>query len=164
MQLWFIGPSVAIVWLVFRSPAIDYRVLALGSVLPLIEVVTGGPKVLHTLLGAVVAMTVIMLATQRRRLVRRRWLGIPVGMFLHIALDGAFTRPELFWWPFLGTGFGEGGLPELDRPLPVIVLLELVGAAVCVWCYRTFDLADPERRQMMLRTGQVDRALLPPSP
>lgn len=162
MLLWFVGPAVATVWLVFRSPALDYRVVALGALLPLVEVVAGGPKVLHTLLGAVVALTVVMVATRRRRLVRRRWLGIPIGMFLHLALDGAFTRAELFWWPFLGWSFGGGGLPELDRPLPVVVLLELAGAAACWWCYRTFGLDDPARRQAMLRTGQVDRSLVPP--
>lgn len=162
MLLWFVGPAVAIVWLVFRSPAVDNRVVALGAVLPLLEVVLGGPRVLHTLLGAVAALVLVMGATRGRRLVRRRWLGVPIGLFLHLALDGTITRSDLFWWPAFGTVFPGGPLPELDRAPVVIVVLELVGALVCWWCWRTFGLDDPERRRAMLRTGQVDRSLLPP--
>ena len=33
MFLWFVGLSVLIVWSVFRSPAADYRLVALGAVL-----------------------------------------------------------------------------------------------------------------------------------
>jgi membrane-bound metal-dependent hydrolase YbcI (DUF457 family) len=162
--LWFVGPAVAIVWVVFRSPMADHRMVAVGALLPLLEALTGGPRVLHTLLGAVVVLGLVMALTRGRRLVRRRWLGIPIGLFLHLVLDGAFTRAELFWWPFLGFDLGTGGLPELDRPLGVIVLLEVLGAAACWWCYRAFDLQDRTRRRTFLRTGQIDRALLPPGP
>lgn len=160
--LWFVGLSVAIVWMVFRSPALDYRMVVVGALLPLVDALLGGPRVLHTLLGAVVALAVVMGLTRHRRLVRRRWLGIPIGMFLHLALDGSIARAQQFWWPFLGTGFGSSGVPELDRPVAVIVVLEVVGAAVCWWCWRTFGLEDATRRRAMLRTGQVDRSLVPP--
>lgn len=162
MLLWFIGPSVAIVWLVFRSPALDYRMVVVGALLPLVEVLFGGPSVLHTLLGAVVALALVMASTRHRRLARRRWLGIPIGMFLHIALDLTFTRAALFWWPFLGTDVGDGGLPELERPFAVVLVLEALGAAACVWCWRTFGLDRADRRRAMWRTGQVDRSLVPP--
>jgi len=162
--LWFVGPAVAIVWMVFRSPMADHRFVALGALLPLAEALTGGPRVLHTLLGAVVALGLVMAVTRGRRLVRRRWLGIPIGLFLHLVLDGAFTRAELFWWPFLGLDLGEGGLPELDRPVGVILLLEVLGAAACWWCYRAFGLDDRRRRDQFVKTGQIDRALLPPGP
>lgn len=162
MLLWFVGMAVAIVWLVFRSPAIDLRLVVAGVLVPLVEALTGGPRLLHALLGAVVVLALVMAATRGRRLVRRQWLGLPIGLFLHLALDGSFTRAELFWWPFLGWGTGGGALPELDRPVPLIVALELVGAAACWWCGRTFGLDDPARRQAMARTGQVDRRLLPP--
>lgn len=163
MILWFVGPAVAIVWMVFRSPMADHRMVAVGALLPLVEALTGGPRVLHTLLGAVGALGLVMAVTRGRRLVRRRWLGIPIGLFLHLVLDGAFTRAELFWWPFLGLDLGGGGLPELDRPLVVILLLEALGAAACWWCYQAFGLSDPARRTRFWRTGQIDRALLPPT-
>ncbi len=164
MLLWFVGPAVAIVWMVFRSPMADHRMVAVGALLPLAEGLTGGPRVLHTLVGAVAALGLVMAVTRGRRLVRRRWLGIPIGLFLHLVLDGTFTRAELFWWPFLGLDLGGGGLPELDRPLGVVLLLEALGAAACWWCYQAFGLSDPRRRQQFLSTGQIDRSLLPPGP
>jgi hypothetical protein len=157
--LWFAGASFLIVWLVFRSPALDYRLVMLGAVLPVGEAVMGGPWVLHTLLGGVGLLAIVVLATRNRRLLRRRWIGLAVGVLLHLALDGTFARAELFWWPFLGAALGEGGLPELERSVPVLVVLDVLGAAALVWGYRRFDLADPERRQRFLHTGQLDRAL-----
>ena len=34
MLLWFLGTGIATVWFVFRDPRFDYRVLALGLLLP----------------------------------------------------------------------------------------------------------------------------------
>lgn len=159
MFLWFLGVSVAFVWFVFRSPALDYRLVMLGSVLPIGEVVLGGPRVLHTLLASVALLGVVMLATQKRRLVRRRWICLPIGLMMHLALDGIWATTEVFWWPFFGLTFPEGGLPELGRSIGVSVVLELVGAAALVWCYVTFRLADPENRRLFLRTGHLPREL-----
>lgn len=138
---------------------IDYRLVAFGAVLPLVEVVTG-VNVLHTLLGAVVMMAVVMLTTQKRRLVRRRLLGIPIGLFVHLVLDASWTRAELFWWPAFGFDFGPSTLPEFDRPLAVGILLELLGIAAAGWAYRRYDLADPMKRDRLLQTGQLDRSVL----
>ena len=92
MLLWFIGLSVALVWLVFQSPALDVRVVAVGALLPWLDGITGGTWVLHTLVGSVVLLAVVMLTTRRRRLLRRRLLGIPIGTFLHLVLDGPERR------------------------------------------------------------------------
>jgi broad specificity phosphatase PhoE len=128
MILWFAGVSFVFVWWVFKSPALDYRLVILGSVLPVGEVVFGGPRLLHTLIGPVALLAVVMLATQKRRLVRRRWIGLPIGLLVHLGLDGIWANAQVFWWPFLGTSFGGEGLPELGRPLAVVLLMELVGA------------------------------------
>lgn len=162
MLLWYAGPAVLVVWLVFRSPMADHRMVALGSLLPLVEVALGRPGPLHTLAGAVIVLAVVMVATQGRRLTRRRWLGIPIGLFLHLVLSGSFTRPDLFWWPVTGLALPDGSIPGLDRPIGVLLALEVVGAVACVWCYRAFGLDDPTRRETFVRTGQIDRALLPP--
>lgn len=138
---------------------IDYRLVALGASLPLAEVVIG-VNVLHTLLGAVVLMTVVMLTTQNRRLLRRQLLGVPIGLFVHQVLDGSWTRAELFWWPAFGFDFGPSRLPEFDRPLLVGIVLELLGAAVAVWAYRRYDLSDPNKRARLMTTGQLDRSVL----
>ena len=49
MFLWFAGLSFAAVWSVFRSPALDHRMVMLGAVLPLCEAFAGRPLALHTL-------------------------------------------------------------------------------------------------------------------
>lgn len=157
MLLWFAGVSVVAVWSVFRSPALDYRLVMLGSVLPLGEIVLGGPRVLHTLVASAALLTVIMLATQRRRLVRRRLIGLPIGMLMHLVLDGVWTRTEVFWWPLFGLGFGEGALPELDRPVAVVAVQELIGLGCLVWAWSAFGLSDPQRRARFVRTGHLDR-------
>jgi hypothetical protein len=156
--IWFVVMSVVLTWWVFQSPALDYRMVALGSVLPVVELPFGaGP--LHSLVAPTLVLVVVMLATRGRRLVRRRWLGLPIGMYLHLVLDLAWTRSGTFWWPFLGWDLGQGTAFELDRGAWTL-LMELVAVAVGVWAWRRFGLDDPERRRRFLRTGQLDRELL----
>lgn len=159
MLIWFLVLAPILVAEVFRSPMIDYRLVAVGAVLPLVEVAIG-VNVLHTLLGAVVLMTVVMLTTQRRRLVRRRLLGVPIGLFVHLLLDASWTRAELFWWPAFGFDFGPSTLPEFDRPIVVGIVLEVLGIAAAFWAYRRYDLADPVKRSRLMQTGQLDRSVL----
>ena len=160
MFLWFAGGSFVAVWAVFRSPALDYRLVMVGALLPLLDLALGGPRVLHTLLAPVVALVVVMLATQRRRLLRRRWLGLPIGLFLHLVLDGVWTRAHLFWWPAFGVTFPAGRAPELTRSAGLDLLLEVAGAAALVWVWRRFRFAEPDRRQRFVRTGQLGRDLM----
>jgi hypothetical protein len=158
--LWFVGPSVLIVWAVFRSPSADYRLVALGSVLPLVELPIGEPRLLHALAGAALGLGIVMVAARGRRVVQRRWLGVPIGMLLHLVLDGAWANTEAFWWPALGIEWSTDELPELGRG-GFNVVLELVGAAVCWWLYRRFRLDEPARRAELLRTGRVGRDIVP---
>lgn len=138
---------------------IDYRLIAVGAVMPLAEVAFG-VNVLHTLIGAVTAMTVVMLATQRRRLLRRRLLGIPIGLFVHLVLDGSWTRAELFWWPGFGLDFGPSRLPEFERPLAVGIALEVAAVVVAGWAFRRYELSEPENRRRLFTSGQLDRSVL----
>jgi membrane-bound metal-dependent hydrolase YbcI (DUF457 family) len=160
MFLWFVGPSILIVWAVFRSPSADYRLVALGSVLPLIELPIGEPRLMHALCGAAAVLVLVMLAARGKRVVQRRWLGLPIGMMLHLVLDGAWTDANAFWWPFLGTEWSTAELPEIGRGAFNLVL-EVIGAAVCWWLYRRFRLDEPERRRDFLRTGRVGRDIVP---
>jgi hypothetical protein len=159
MFFWFLGCSFSAVWLVFRSPALDHRMVMVGSVLPVAELAIGRPALLHTLLGATAAMTVVMLLTGGRRLARRRWLGIPVGMYAHLVLDATWTDRQLFWWPFFGQELPAGPLPE-QRGWPFVLLLELLGLAAAGWMVRTFALDQPQRRTEFLRTGRLGRDLV----
>ena len=84
MLLWFVAAAVGAVLFVFDSPAVDYRFVAAGGVLPLLEAITGRPYILHTLLGSVALMTLVMAVTVGRRILRRRLLGIPIGTFVFL--------------------------------------------------------------------------------
>ncbi|HEV8296353.1 MAG TPA: hypothetical protein VGQ20_03620 [Acidimicrobiales bacterium] len=160
MFIWFAALSFLIVVRVFNSPSIDYRLVMLGSVLPVAEVVAGGPYVLHTLLGSVVLFGLVVLATRDRRLVARRLIGLPIGTFLHLVLDGTWARASLFWWPFLGRkAIGRGQVPEVDH-LGVSLVLEIVGVVVAVWLVHRYQLARPDRRSAFLRTGRLGRDLV----
>ena len=159
MILWPVGLALGLVWLVFRDPAFDYRLLVVGAVLPdLLDAPVGGARVAHTLLGAVGVLTVVMLATRGHRRVRRSLLAVPIGMFAHLVADGMWTRTETFWWPFFGRSM-TGGLPALDHGLAVLVVEELAGLAVVVWCWQRFKLSDPVVRRRFLRTGHLPRDL-----
>ena len=158
--LWFVACSVLFVATVFDSPGVDYRFVAVGSVIPLAENLSGSPWLLHTLSGGVLLLAAVMVATTGRgkRLRRRRWLGLPIGTLAFLVASGAWTRTELFWWPFAGVrAVGEGVPPEFDRPLAVMIALELAGIAALAWTARRFGLSDPERRKMLLTTGRLTR-------
>ncbi len=158
MLIWFAAAAVVITFVVFRTPMIDYRLVALGAVIPVVEVPFGvGP--LHALVAPTAVLVVVMVVTRRRRLVRRQWLGLPIGMYLHLVLDAVFNLPETFWWPFLGLSFGTNEAPEVSRGWWSVVL-EAIGIALAVWIYRRFGLGDSARRARFLRTGQLDRAVI----
>ena len=154
MFIWFAVLSVVLVAFVFRSPAIDFRTVVLGAWLPVFEGLLGGPRALHSVVGAVALLAVVMAATTRRRLMRRRLLGIPIGVMCHLVLDGSFTRTDIFWWPVRGLAFAPGQIPELDH-LAVSLVLELVGVAVAFWAWRAFALHDPENRRRLVADGRL---------
>jgi len=154
--LWFVATAVCAVLFVFDSPAVDYRYVALGGLLPLLEALTGRPWVLHTLLGSVALMSLVMALTVGRRLLRRRLLGIPIGTFVFLVASASWTRTELFWWPVAGLDeIGVGPLPEYDHPFAILVLLEIVGLGLLVWVTRRFALALPANRDELRRTGRL---------
>ena len=159
MLLWFAGASMVVVWVVFRSPAVDYRLVALGAVLPVLELAVGRPAVLHTLAAPVALMGVVMLGYRGKRLAQRRLLGVPIGMFLHLVLDGVWSDATLFWWPVTGLPFADRPLPELDRGLFGTVL-ELLGVVALAWWWRRWRLSEPERRAEFVRTGRLGRDLV----
>lgn len=163
MILWFAGTAFLAVWLVFRDPAIDHRLVIVGALLPdLVDAPTGGPWLGHTVLGSVALLTLVMAVTHGHRLRRRQWLALPIGTFLHLVFDGVWNDAELFWWPAFGieTGLGEGPLPSLERPLALNLVLEVVGLVILVWAWRRFRLGEPERRRVFLRTGRLGRDLV----
>jgi hypothetical protein len=158
--LWFLGTAFLATWLVFRDPALDHRLVLVGAILPdVLDGPTGRAGVAHSLLASAVLLVVVVLATRGRRRLRRTLVALPIGTFLHLVFDGIWASREVFWWPLAGTDLGDAELPSIARGL-ADVPLELAGAAVLVWAWRRFRLAEPERRRTFLRTGRLGRDLV----
>ncbi len=157
--------ALVAVWVVFRDPALDHRLVVAGALLP--DVVDGlldllgvtGPWPAHTLVASVGLLTAVMVATRGRRLRRRQLLALPIGTFLHLILDGVWAAAEVFWWPVLGTDLGAQVLPSVARGR-TNVALELIGLAALVWAWRRFRLGERARRKVFLHTGRVGRDLV----
>ncbi|HMG26555.1 MAG TPA: hypothetical protein VKH36_07045 [Acidimicrobiia bacterium] len=154
MLLWYAGLSVLLVYFVFQSTGIDYRLVVVGSLLPLVvDLPFLGLSYGHALLASVVLLLVVMLLTiGRPRLLRRRLLCLPIGAFCGLALSAAWTNTDVFWWPFTGASLPDGAL----LPAPgIVVLEELAGLAACVWIVYRFALNDRSRRDDFLRSGRL---------
>jgi hypothetical protein len=157
MFFWYVCLSVGGVAIVFQSRGIDYRLVAVGSMLPLVVDLPFGYRAYgYSLLFAVVLLTLAMVATiGRPRLLRRRLLCLPIGVLAGLILSFAFSNSELFWWPFLGTSFAH------DPLLPAVgwvVVMEIVGLVVGWALVGMYDLYLPEPRRELLRTGRLRTA------
>ncbi len=153
MLLWYVGFSVFIVATIFKSSGIDYRLVALGSILPLVVDLGFGYRAYgHTLLFAVVLLAITMVGTiGRPRLLRRRLLCLPIGVFCGLVLSGAFTNDELFWWPFLGAFTHDA----LLGPTWLVVAEEVAGLAMCWFLVGQYDLYLPGPRRDLFRRGRL---------
>lgn len=161
MFVWFVAAAVLLVLFVFDSPAVDYRWVALGGVLPLVEALTGRPWILHTLLGAVLLLGLVMAFTVGRRLKRRAWLGVPIGVFAFLVASGSWTNRDLFWWPVAGfDAIGVGPLPEYDRPIGLLIVMELAAIVALVVIGRRLGFDESAHRRNFLQTGRVPKERL----
>lgn len=158
MFLWFLSLSVAGVFTVFRDPAIDYRLIGVGALLPDLATPLFGVGPTHSVISAVGFLSVVMLATVGRRRVRRRVLALPIGVFAHLVLDGAWASTSKFWWPIGGTVHG-GRVPSFDRPAGIVVIQELIGLVVLIALVRTFGLDNLTNRDRFARSGRLDRSI-----
>lgn len=154
MFFWFIATAVFAVGYIFRDPRFDYRLLIVGSVLPLLDGVFGGARALHSITVSIGLLVVLMLATSGRKPIRKMLLGLPIGMFMHLVFDGAWNDTDTFWWPFTGVEFGDAEFPVAARGI-WSVLLETLGMAGCVWLLRRNRLGDAERRRGFMSNGQL---------
>jgi len=121
MLFWFIGTSVASVWSVFRDPKFAYRWVIVGALVPLFSVVT-----------VVGVLTAVMLLTIGKKAVRKDFLALTIGLFLHLVFDGAFLNTKMFWWPLAGLSMNGYALPLVERGL-LNIPFEIVGVGLILW-------------------------------
>jgi hypothetical protein len=155
MFFWFIGTAVLAVGFVFRDPRFDYRLLIVGSVLPLADGLFGGARALHSITVTIAVLMIVMLGTIGRRPLRRTLLGLPIGLFLHLVFDGAWANTETFWWPLTGWTFADEPIPPIGRGFWSIPL-ELIGVGLCAWIVRLNGLTERNRRRTFQRDGHLD--------
>lgn len=168
MFFWFLGSVTVIVVMVFRDPRFDYRLLAVGALAPDIVDATvgrlfGGALVLHSVLSSILVLAVVMLATVDRRAARRHWLALPIGMFLHLVVDGAVDDAKVFWWPLGGWSFDDARLPVAERGLWNLPL-EVLGLVALGWVWSRHGLRDSDRRAHLRETGQLVRSVTDDAP
>jgi hypothetical protein len=152
---WYTFGSIFLVWNVFQSSGLDFRLIALGALLPeVLDAPFGGQSYAHTLLAAVLVLSIAMVCTMGRghRLRRRRALSLAIGWFCGLVLGLSWTHQDLFWWP----GFGTARPDEaLFGPVAVVVIEELLGLAAAWWAWVRFGLRDAARRREFLHTGRL---------
>jgi len=161
MFFWFIATSIWSVWFVFRDPKFDYRILAVAALIPdlldgLLRAFGMTHSVMHSVVTSIAVLFAIMIATAGRRPIRQRLLAVPIGLFMHLIYDGAFTATKTFWWPFTGTAIDNKSLPSIERGL-VNLPLELLGFVACVVAWKYFALSDKTRHTKFLKTGSLQR-------
>ena len=157
MLLWFFGTAVLTIWFVFRDPRFDHRLLLVGAILPdVVDLPSGQARWAHSLTVSVGVLILVMAVTAGRKPVRRLLLPLPIGMLLHLVWDGVFAATKVLWWPFSG-GWGDTRVPSLARGW-WDVPMELAGAAMLWWVWRTAGLEDRSARRRFMASGQlVDR-------
>ena len=121
MLFWFVGTSVASVWSVFRDPKFAYRWVIVGALVPMFSVVT-----------VVGVLTAVMLLTIGKKAVRRNFLALTIGLFLHLVFDGAFLNTEMFWWPLAGLSIDGYEIPLVERGF-LNIPFEIVGVGLILW-------------------------------
>ena len=154
MLFWYVAPSVVGVHEVFRSRGMDSRLVALGSLLPLlVDLPAGHMGPGHSLVVVVGALALVMVGTiGRPRVLRRRLVCLPIGWFCGLVLSGAFLHDHVFLWPLLGTDPGGVGLLP---PPTLLVLGEAAGIALAGWSIPRFGLNRPGPRRDLLRSGRL---------
>ena len=159
MVLWLVFGSIFLVWNVFQSPGLDFRLIAIGALFPLaLDAPLRRMAYAHTLLSAVLVLVVAMAFTAGRghRLRRRRALSLAIGWFTSLVLSGAWMHTDVFWWPASGSTIPHVALLP---PWPVLLIEEVLGIAAAWWTWSRFGLADPARRREFRRTGRLAIAI-----
>jgi hypothetical protein len=165
--LFHAGVTMVVVWFVMRgNPRVDYRVVAIASLLPdLIDKPIGrvlfrarynsGRLWAHALLVNVAFFCVLFFMRGRAK---RTFVLIPISTLLHLAEDTMWNMPRVFWWPLLGTSFPR------DRSTSLLgirwkgaLIEEAIGLVLIAWLLASHGLLSQEGVRSFLRTGMLER-------
>ena len=168
MIFWHAGLTMLIIWFVMRgNTRVDYRIVAVASLLPdIVDKPIGrlflnsrfesGHLFGHTLLVNVAFFSVLFFMRGRAK---RTFTLVPISSLLHLALDGMWSNPKVFWWPFFGASFPRepvaGGRLGFLTPEPIVLVQEAIGIAVIVWLLASHGLLNREGVRAFLRTGHL---------
>lgn len=155
MFIYLPAVSILLTYFIFRSKGIDYRLIALGSLTPvLMDMFIGHASIGHSFVFAVLVLVLIMILTiGRSRLLRRRLLCIPIGMFFGLVLSGAFLYEQMWWWPFTHNSSGEE-LAIFPRTITWIIR-DIIGLVAIYVIVGIGDLYKRENFSRFLRTGTI---------
>ena len=154
-----------IVWFVMRgNPRIDYRIVAIASILPdvidkpigrilLRDRFESGRLFGHTLLLNLALFCVLFFMRGR---FKRTFVLVPTSMLMHLAEDAMWAQPRTFWWPLFGTTFPTdttGGF--LGIHWRVALIQEAIGLAVLLWLFAAHGMISRDGMAAFLRTGRL---------
>ena len=141
---------------IFRSPFFDYRLLALGALLPVVETMAGFQWLLHTLFFGVFVLSSIMLFGKGNRKIQQKLLPLPIGLLTHLILDGTWTEKEIFWWPVTGRDLMGIEASRLEFSfLPSVIILETLGIIIALWGWRKFEFHKQINRKAFIKRGHL---------
>ena len=168
MILWHTGLTTVIVWFVMRgNPRVDYRVVAVASLLPDIidkpigrilfkERFGSGRLYAHTLLLNVALFCVLFFMRGR---IKRQFVLVPISSLLHLAEDGMWSQPKVFWWPLFGSKFPvDHSHVSLAHYLlrPGIIAQEAVGLLLLLWLFGSHGKLNREGLANFVKTGRLE--------
>jgi len=169
MIFWHSGISMLVIWFVMRgNRRVDYRIVAVASLLPdLVDKPIGrllfksrfdsGRIFGHTLILNVALLCVLFFMRGRRK---RQFVLVPISSLLHLAEDGMWSNPKVFWWPFFGATFPKepvaGGTFAFLVPNAGILIQEGIGLAAILFLLSAHGLLNREGIRSFLRTGHLE--------
>lgn len=147
--------SALLTYFIFQSRGIDYRAVALGSLLPtMIDRFVGHPSFGHSFLFPVALLCIIMIGTiGRSRLLRRQLLCIVIGVFFALVLEGTFMFEYLWFWPLNSSDVTE--TMALTPSLTVWIIRDVIGLLALYVLVSIGDLYKPEARKTFFLTGRI---------
>jgi inner membrane protein len=164
---WHAGLTSVIVWFVMRgNTRVDYRVVMVASLLPDIidkpigriffkERFGSGRLYAHTLLINVALFCLLFFMRGR---FKRQFVLVPISSLLHVAEDGVWSQPRVFWWPLFGTRFpidrGPFSLAHYVRP--GVIAEELIGVLLIAWLLGSHGLLNREGLRHFAKTGRLE--------